>query len=621
MDDRKQWEELGQQLRVDSVRASAAANSGHPTSAMSAADLIAVLASQYLLYDFDAPADPSNDHLIFSKGHASPLLYALYKAVGAIDDAELLRYRQLDSRLQGHPTPVIPWVDVATGSLGQGLPTAVGIAMAGKYLDKLGYRVWVLCGDGELAEGSMWEAFEQASCSKLSNLTAILDINRLGQSGETRHGWDTASYARRLRAVGWNAVEIDGHDVSAINAAYAEAIAVVDRPTAIVARTIKGRGVKSVANKNGYHGKPLPDPDAAIAELGGVRDARIYVHRPRGGSPRLTAPAAPVTLAGHPRGARVSTRQAFGESVAALGAANERVVLLDGDVQNSTCAEAFARQIPDRFFEMFIAEQQLVAAAIGMQARGYLPFVSTFGAFFTRAHDFIRMAAISRANVRFVGSHAGVSIGSDGPSQMALEDIAMFRAVHGSTVLYSSDANQTMALVHEMVAREGVVYLRTTRGALPVLYAPGESFPIGGSKLPRATKNDAIAIVAAGITVHESLLAADALAHEGIAARVLDCYSIKPIDAASLRAAARMSGGRLIVVEDHHPEGGLGDAVLEVFARDEQRPRVFKLAVYNLPGSASPREQLERAQIDATAIVQAARELVLGPRAVKGKAA
>src|SRR5919201_5774938 len=382
MTEPERWRELGQQLRVDSIRCSAVTKSGHPTSSMSAADLMAVLVSKYLRYDFENPGSPANDHLVFSKGHASPLLYCIYKAAGAISDEELLTFRTFGSRLEGHPTPVLPWVDVATGSLGQGLPIGVGVAIAGKLLDRLPYRTWVLCGDSELAEGSMWEAFEHAAFMGLDNLTAILDINRLGQRGETMHGWDLDSYADRARVYGWHAIEIDGHDVEEIDRAYAEAIEPRDRPTAIVARTIKGKGVSAVENQEGWHGKALDDPESAIAELGGERHIQIHVPRPdRDGHPHVFETGA-LELPRYERGDEVATRKAYGEALGAVGAARGDVVALDGEVSNSTYAEIFAKAHPERYFEMYIAEQQMVAAAVGLQVRSWKPFASTFAAFF-----------------------------------------------------------------------------------------------------------------------------------------------------------------------------------------------------------------------------------------------
>jgi transketolase len=577
---------------------------------MSAADLMAVLMSKYLHYDFDRPDDPRNDHLIFSKGHASPLLYSMYKAAGAITDEELLTFRKFGSRLEGHPTPEIPWVDVATGSLGQGLPYGVGIALAGKKLDRLPYRVWVLHGDSETAEGSVWEAFEHGSFYGLDNLTVILDVNRLGQRGETMHGWDLDSYANKARAFGWHAVEVDGHDVEAIDRAYGEAAAQQGQPTVVVAHTLKGKGVKEVEDKGGWHGKALDHPEESIAELGGERNIVVEVPKPElKGEPHTFEVSGPLELPSWQHGEEVATRRAYGDALAALGAARGDVVALDGEVSNSTYAEIFRDAHPDRYFEMYIAEQQMVAAAVGMQVRGWVPFASTFAAFLTRAYDFIRMAAISRANIRLCGSHAGVSIGEDGPSQMALEDLAMMRAVHGSTVLYPSDPNQTARLVAEMADREGIIFMRTTRAATPVLYDAGDEFQIGGSRVLR--QGDDLAIVAAGITLHESLKAADKLIAEGIDARVIDLYSVKPVDVDTLRTAAEATGGRIITVEDHWSEGGIGDAVLEALSDGgELPPQVVRLAVREMPGSGKPAELLAAAGIDADHIAQAARALV-----------
>jgi transketolase len=604
--------ELGQQLRVDSIRAAAVTSSGHPTSSMSAADLMAVLLANHFRYDFDHPENPNNDHLIFSKGHASPLLYSLYTAAGAITDEELLTFRKFGSRLEGHPTPVIPWVDVATGSLGQGLPYGVGVALAGQKLDRLPYRVWVLHGDSEMAEGSVWEAFEHAAYSELDNLTCVLDVNRLGQRGETMHGWDLDSYADRARAFGWHGIEIDGHDVEAIDRAYAEAAATRGKPTLVVARTLKGKGVKAVEDKPGWHGKALENPDEAIAELGGIRNLRVEVAKPEPGMPHRFE-TGPLELPRYELGEEVATRKAYGDALAAVGRARGEVVALDGEVSNSTYAEIFAKALPERFFEMFIAEQQLVAAAVGMQVRGWKPFASTFAAFFSRAYDFIRMAAISRATIALCGSHAGVSIGEDGPSQMALEDLAALRAVHGSTVLYPSDANQTAQLVNTMADLEGISFLRTTRANTPVIYGPDEQFRVGGSRVVRESADDEVTIVGAGITLHEALKAADALADDGIAARVIDLYSVKPVDARTLRAAAEATGGRIVTVEDHWAEGGIGEAVLSALAEADAPLRVTKLAVRDMPTSGKPAELLAAAGIDAEHIAEAARALVRAP--------
>src|SRR4051812_14337833 len=607
MDKQDQWRVLGQQLRVDSVRSSAAAGSGHPTSSMSAADLMAGLLDGYLRYDWDAPDDPRNDHLIFSKGHASPLVYAMFKAAGAVTDEELLTFRKLGSRLQGHPTPILPWVDVATGSLGQGLPIGVGVAVAAKKLDQLPYRVWVVCGDSELAEGSMWEAFEHAGHERLDNLVAILDINRLGQRGETMDGWNTDAYVARLEAFGWRAIVVDGHDVAAIAEGYDSALAADGQPVAIVARTKKGRGVAAVEDKDGWHGKPLADPEAAIAELGGERNILVETLKPEGAGEVHVFETAGTALPTWSVGDKVATRKAYGEVLAAVGANDGKVVALDAEVSNSTFAELFKDAHPDRFFEQWIAEQQMVASAIGMQVRGWKPFASTFAAFFARAYAFVRMGAISQADIRLVGSHAGVSIGEDGPSQMALEDLASFRAIHGSTVLYPSDANQAAKLVAAMADQAGVSFLRTLRGKTPVRTPPDEVVSIGGSRV--AHEGDDVAVIACGITLDEAVKAAEQLAGEGVHARVLDCYSIKPIDAEAVQAAARECGA-IVTVEDHWPEGGLGDAVLEALAAGDERAHVVKLAVREMPGSGSPEELLHGAGIDAEAIADAAKKLV-----------
>ncbi|MFK0172962.1 transketolase [Streptomyces sp. NPDC090306] len=601
--------DLGRQLRVDSIRAADAAGSGHPTSSMSAADLMAVLLANHLRYDFDRPDHPGNDRFILSKGHASPLLYSAYKAAGVVDDAELMTFRSLGSRLEGHPTPRrLPWVETATGSLGQGLPVGVGIAMAGKRLDRTGYRVWVLCGDSELAEGSVWEAAEHAAFENLDNLVAIVDVNRLGQRGPTRHGHDLDAYARRFEAFGWRTVEIDGHDVDAVDRALGEAASATGRPTVILARTLKGKGVKSVEDHEGMHGKPLPDAEEAIAELGGPGNRTVHVNEPP--AAELPEPVRThVDLPDFPEGEEVPTRDAFGKALAALGAARGDVVALDGEVGDSTRTEEFAEEYPDRYFECYIAEQQMVAAAVGLAARGRVPFATSFAAFLTRAHDFVRMAAISGSGINLIGSHAGTAIGQDGPSQMGLEDLAMFRSVYGSTVLYPCDPHQTARLVATMADLEGVRYLRTSRGATPQLYGPGEEFPVGGSKVLRSSDDDRLTLVAAGATVHESLAAADALAGEGIAVRVIDLYSVKPVDQETLRRAAEQTGC-LVTVEDHHPEGGLGDAVAEAFADGGPVPRLVRLAVRAMPGSAAPDQQLHAVGIDAESIAAAARLLV-----------
>jgi transketolase len=622
---RDRWAPLAAQLRADGIRATTAAGSGHPTSSLSAADLMAVLLDGHLRIDWTRARNPArgepveprpgghgldDDRLVFSKGHASPLLYAMLKAVGVVSDEELLSLRKLGSRLEGHPTPRVPFVDVATGSLGQGLPAAVGMALAARLLRRE-VRCWVLLGDSELAEGSVYEALELGGFYRLASLVAIVDLNRLGQRGPTMLQWDGERHAERARAFGWNALAVDGHDREAIELAYGEAER-SDRPTFIVARTKKGAGVSFLEDREGWHGKALSKEEAAraLAELGNpAGDVRV----PSPG-PRTHAPARPSrreTYQG-PRyevGTKVATRQAFGDALRALGGARDDVVALDGEVGNSTYSERFEQAHPERFFQMYIAEQQLVSAAVGMQVFGLVPFASTFAAFLTRAYDQIRMAAVSRARLCLAGSHVGVSIGEDGPSQMALEDLAMMRAVTGSTVLYPSCATAAAELVRQMADLDGVSYLRTTREKTPVLYGPDETFPIGGSKVLRRSGADVAAILAAGITLHEALRAHERLAADGIAVRVVDLYSVKPVDAATIEACARECGGRLVVVEDHWPQGGLADAVAEVFA-GRPAPAIVRLAVRALPGSGTPRELLDGAGIGADAIVATVRGAV-----------
>jgi transketolase len=602
--------ELAQQLRVDSIRSSTAAGSGHPTSSMSAADLMAVLLARHLAYDWDQPKAANNDHLIFSKGHASPLVYAMFKAVGVVSDEELLTFRKMGSRLQGHPTPLLPWVDVATGSLGQGLPIAMGVALAGKYLDKLDYHVWTLCGDSELAEGSIWEGLDKAAHYQLGNFTAIFDVNRLGQRGETEFGWDLEVYRRRVEAFGGHPIVIDGHDLKEIDAALAKARAGAGRPTVIIARTIKGAGVREVADQPDWHGKPLPEDlaEKAIAELGGLRDLRVHTRLPEPGEPAPFDGIGAVELPVYEKGEKVATRKAYGDALKALGA-RPLVVAMDGEVSNSTMAVEFAKAYPDRFFEMYIAEQQLVATAVGMSVRGYKPFASTFAAFFSRAYDFIRMAAVSEANIRLSGSHAGVEIGQDGPSQMALEDLASIRAVHGSTVLYPSDAVSTAHLTELMADTEGIVYMRTTRGAYPVLYGPEQTFAVGGSQTVLHSAEDKVTLIGAGVTLHNCIAAAAELAKQGINARVIDLYSVKPVDVATLETAATDTG-RIVVVEDHYPEGGIGAAVLEALLPRGARFTYAHCAVRGLPGSGKPEELMDQAGISPRHIVEAAGRLV-----------
>jgi transketolase len=610
-DDLQSVADLARQLRVDSIRCTTSVGSGHPTSSLSAADLLAVLVTRHLRYDWTAPKRPENDHLIFSKGHASPLLYAVFRAVGVIDEDELIsQYRRFGSRLQGHPTPVLPWVDLATGSLGVGVAAAVGVALAGKFLDELPYRVWVLCGDSELSEGSVWEAFDKAAFYELDNFTAIVDVNRLGQRGATEFGWDLDAYATRVAAFGCHPIETDGHDLAAIDAALNEAQR-VRRPSVVLARTIKGKGAPEVEDKEGWHGVALPAEIAArsIAALGGPSSIVVSSALPEPGTPAITPnPHTPVTLPRYALGDKVATRRAYGEALVAL-AARPEVVVLDAEVGNSTHAEMFLAVAPERYFQTFIAEQLMVAAASGLAVRGYVPYAATFGAFVSRAFDFLRMSGISEASIRLAGSHAGVEIGPDGPSQMALEDLAALRAVHGSTVLYPADATSAVALTVAMADLPGISYIRTTRGAYPVIYGPEEEFPVGGAKVVRSGPADVVTLVGAGVTLHESLAAAELLAAEGIAARVVDCYSVKPVDMATLVASCAATGGRIVVTEDHYPAGGLGEAVLSALVAGGAVPRFAHLAVRELSQSGTAAELLAAAGISASCIAAAARSL------------
>jgi transketolase len=606
VDKTREWNELAAQLSVDSIRASTAAGSGHPTSSMSSAHLLAVLFSDHLRYDVDDPKSAANDRFVLSKGHASPVLYAMLKALGAISDDQLLSLRKMGSPLEGHPAPVegLPWVDVATGSLGQGLSMGLGMALAMR-VDDLPGRVWVLLGDSEIVEGAVWEGFANASHHQVRNLVAILDMNRLGQRGPTMLQWEGETYAARAEAFGWRALHIDGHDVGEIDHAYRQA-ADGSGPTLIVAKTEKGHGVSLVADAEGWHGKALDQDQAreAIRQLGGERSMVITPRKPEPISLAQPGPAE-VTLPEYD--GAVATRKAFGETLAAL-APRPDLVVLDGEVSNSTHTEDFQKQAPDRFFQMYIGEQNMLGTAVGLQAMGKVPFAATFGAFLTRAYDFIRMAAIGRASLRLCGSHAGVSIGEDGPSQMALEDLAMMRAVHGSTVLYPADGNATARLTAMMADLPGISYIRTTREKTPSLYGPEEEFEVGGSKVLRSGDEDRVTIVAAGVTVFEALKAADRLMDQEIPVRVIDVYSVKPIDGPTLREAMAQTG-LVVVVEDHWVEGGLGDAVLSALADQgaEIPGRVLKLGVTDMPGSGTPEELRDWAGISAARIVEEVR--------------
>lgn len=603
-------QELSQVVRHHILTSTTEAATGHPTSSLSATDLMTSLFFKYLRTDLERHDHPNNDRVIFSKGHAAPLFYALYAAAGVVSDEELKSLRKLGSKLQGHPTPQFRYAEAATGSLGQGLSIGVGMALNGKNLDHLPYRTYVLLGDGEMAEGQVWEAVQLAAYYKLDNLIAIVDVNRLGQSQETMYGHDAEAYSKRMSAFGWDVVTIDGHSLPEIEKAYEACFNANGRPKAIVAKTLKGKGVSFLEDKAGWHGKALSaaDLEKALKELGAVNPSlKGTIQKPEDKKP-TPAVSAKAPAPSYKKGESVATRKAYGQALARLSVQYPELVGIDAETKNSTFAEMLLEKKKENYFEMFIAEQNMIGVGVGLARRGKIPFASSFAAFLTRAFDQIRMGSVSEANLKCAGSHVGVSIGEDGPSQMGLEDIAMFRSVFGTTVLYPSDAVSTEALVEEMIKTPGICYLRTSRPATPVLYDVGESFPVGGSKTLRSSAKDAVTLVAAGITLHESLKAAEALAKEGIAVRVIDAYSVKPIDAKTLRKAATETKA-LVVVEDHWPEGGLGDAVLEALAEHPSAP-VYKVAVRFMPGSGKPDELVEQAGLSANAIVRKIKEVV-----------
>jgi transketolase len=593
------------------VKATTQAGSGHPSSCFSAAEIVATAFFAEMRFDPQDPQRPDADRFVLSKGHAAPLLYAAWAEAGAFDRSELMKLRQIGSDLEGHPTPRLPFVDVATGSLGQGICAAVGIALNARRIGS-DYRTYVLLGDGESAEGSVWEAATVSEFHHLDNLCAIIDINGFGQSRQTMWGRDTGPFEARWSAFGWHAVAVDGHDVPALLRAYEEARNTKGRPTVILARTVKGKGVSIMESKDGWHGKPLKAEELQIAlkELtaqfvdGGSMDGPAPL-RPTPPSSRPPAEPAPKPVAApsYKMGESVATREAYGTALVKLGDADARVVALDADVKNSTFSDKFEKAHPDRFYQTFIAEQAMVGAAMGLAARGAIAFPSTFAAFLTRACDFVRMAAISNVNVKLAGSHAGVSIGEDGPSQMGLEDLAMMRVQPNITVLYPCDAVSTERLMVLAAYHAGPAYIRTTRPKTPVIYGNDESFEVGGSKVLRETADDVATIVAAGVTVFEALKAHDELAKSGIRVRVIDAYSIHPIDRTTLLRAARKTGNRLVTVEDHYAAGGLGDAVAEAVESDGVV--VHRLAVREIPRSGKPEELLERFGIGARQILHA----------------
>jgi transketolase len=602
---------IATRLRIDSVRSTTEAGSGHPTTCCSAADITAAVFFSEMRYDPRHPENPDNDRFVLSKGHAAPLLYAAWAEAGIVAREDLLKLRRFDSDLEGHPTPRLPWVDVATGSLGQGLCAGVGIALNARRINS-DYRTYVLLGDGETAEGSVWEAAHAAVHDKLESLCGIIDVNALGQSRPTQWGHDIDAYVTRWNAFGWHVVAIDGHDMDAILLAFDEARSTRGRPTMIVAKTIKGKGVSFVEGKNGWHGKPFKkgeEVERALAELQSQfvpEELPAAQPRPRSVPRPPSKPPAPLGPPAYALGDKVATREAYGTAIARLGANDDRVVALDADVGNSTFSEKFEQQHPKRFFENYIAEQVMIGAAMGLAARGAIPFPSTFAAFLTRASDFIRMAAISNSNIKMAGSHAGVSIGEDGPSQMALEDLAMMRAQPNITVLYPCDAVSTDRLIERMAYHSGPSYMRTSRPKTPVIYGPDDTFHIGGLNVLREAGDDVATIVAAGVTVFEALEAHDQLRARKINVRVIDLYSLQPIDTATLVRCARETKGRVITVEDHYVAGGIGDAVAAAIAGHGFS--VHRLAVREIPRSGAPEQLLDYYGISARHIVEAVTE-------------
>ena len=601
---------IANQLRIHSIAATTAAGSGHPTSCASAADLVAALFFGQMRYDPKDPHYANNDRFILSKGHAAPLLYAAWAENGVVPISELTKLRELGNDLEGHPTPRLPFVDVASGSLGQGLSIGVGMALNAR-LDKFDYLTYVLLGDGECAEGSVWEAASLAGTYKLNNLVALIDVNRLGQSQETAFGHHTEVYEKRFQAFGWRTEVIDGHDMEEILEVLAAA-GLGHQPLAIIAKTQKGHGIAIASDKDAWHGKALSKDEAqvAIAELQPKAQSGLGVEiaKPTQVTPPVTTAPASYPQINYKLGDKIATREAYGAALVRIGEADQRVVAMDGDTKNSTYAEKFYKKFPERFTECFIAEQNLVGVAIGFGCMGKVPFASTFAAFFSRAHDQIRMGAISHANIKLVGSHVGVSIGEDGGSQMALEDLAMMRALPGSVVLYPSDAVCAEKCLEEMAKSKGIGYLRTSRPKTPVIYNNDEPFPIGGAKILKQAASDKVTVVSGGVTLFEALKAVEILAKDGITITIIDAYSIKPLAKDLIRDAAQKTRNIVLTVEDHYPEGGLGDAVAGELSADGIK--VHKLAVFELPRSGKPEELMAKYGLDAAAIAKKVKELV-----------
>jgi transketolase len=605
--------EKARRLSILSIMATTAAGSGHPTSCMSAAELVAGVFFYAMKFDPKNPNSNDGDRFVLSKGHAAPVLYAALAGAGVFPESRCMTLRQFSSELEGHPTPRIPGVDAATGSLGQGMSVGSGLAIAAR-MDKSPTRVYVLMGDGEMAEGQVWEAAEVAGHYGLDNLTVLADVNALGQSDPTMYRHDMEVYRRKFEAEGFATEVIDGHDVAAVLAALDHAKAVKGRPQAILARTIKGHGVDFCAGKEHWHGKAFSKDELATAvkELGGGIEVppdpgKSYARATLPTPPDFPAPAAPDYDPAKP----VATREAYGFALKRLGAVNPHIVAMSGDVKNSTFSEIFQDAFPDRFVQGYIAEQNIVSTGVGLAAHGKVPFLDTFACFLSRAYDNVRMAAISRANINLCGSHCGVSIGEDGPSQMALEDIAMFRAVHGSAVFYPSEAISTERLTETMARRPGINYLRTSRPKTSILYSKDEKFPVPGFKVPRQSGQDKVTVIGAGITLHEALKAADELKAQGTAIRVIDLYCVKPLDGKTLAAEINATGGRLVTVEDHWPEGGIGEAVLGALAAAGVAPTKFRqLAVTAMPHSGKPEELVDAFGISARHIAAAVREIL-----------
>jgi transketolase len=607
MEKKDALEKIAKRLRIHSLKTTSKAGSGHPTTCLSIADIMACLFFDEMTYNTADPHDWANDELVLSKGHAAPILWAAYAEAGIFPIKSLMNLRKITSVLEGHPTPRMKWVKAATGSLGQGLSVGVGLAIAMR-LGRSRRRVYVMMGDGECAEGAVWEAANLASKLRLDNLCAVVDINRLGQSEATMFGHDVAAYEKRFKAFGWDVYTIDGHRIGEILRAF-ERARQSKKPAVILAKTLKGKGISFLEDKNGWHGKPLKEDDLrrALDEIGPMPeiDAKRFVKKPKKvKGPQLSKR---TNFKKNNYEKATATRRAYGNALLNLGKINDAVVCIDGDVQNSTYADDFFKAFPQRSFQCFIAEQNMVGVSIGLGAKGYIPFLATFAAFLSRAHDQIRMAAYSFANLKMVGSHVGVSIGADGPSQMGLEDLAIFRPIPGCLVLYPSDAFSCEALVQEMAKHKGMSYLRTTRPGTPLIYDRNEKFPIGGSKVLKTNSKDVVTVIGAGITLHEALKAYEALKKEGIYIRVIDAYSVSPIDAEGLSRAVKKTNGKVVVVEDHFAEGGLGDAVSSAL---EGHGDILHLAVKDLPRSGQPDELLDKYGISARHIQDAVKSLI-----------